>query len=174
MATRRVAPRRVTTRSRRPGGTWARFVLEVVTVPVSSKVLLGTFSLSNAGIGETIRRSLGQLYVVSDQASASENQFGAFGIIVANDIALAAGAASIPGPFTDANDDGWLVWQGFSQSLRFGTAVGFEDMGTQYAYDSRAMRRVDEGFGLAVMVENGDAAHVLNVGLTLSQYATRN
>ncbi len=81
---------------------------------MSTKILLGVFVLSNVGIGETVRRTIGNIWVVSDQAAADEVQVGAFGCIVVTDLAAAAGAASIPGPFTDANDDGWFVWQGFS------------------------------------------------------------
>ena len=130
--------------------------------------------LSNPGIGETIRRTLGGVYVTSDQNAAVENQFGAVGMIVVSDLAIAAGAASVPGPFTDSDDDGWFVWQGFSQRLRFGTAVGFDDVGRWYPYDSRGMRRTEEGFGFAVMFENADAVHGIEVGMVISLYATRN
>ncbi len=143
---------------------------------MSSKVLLSIQTLTTAGISETIRRNIGGIYVMSDQGAATELQHGAFGITVANDLALAAGAASLPGPITDMDDDGWMVWQGFTQGMLFASAVGLQgaNFGMWYPFDSRAMRRVEEGYGLAMMVENQDAAHVVQVGVVISTYATRN
>ena len=174
MARRPVRRGRAFGRGRRPGGTWARFVEEAATVGASTKQLRVVGLLSNPGIGETIRRTVGGLYVNSDQTAGSENQFGAFGLIVVSDLAIAAGVASIPGPFTDRNDDGWFMWQGFSQGIRVATAAGFGDYGKWYPFDSRAMRKVEEGFGIALVVENGDPADGLLVGFSVSIYATRN
>jgi hypothetical protein len=93
-------------------------------------------------------------------------------MIVVSDLALAAGAGSIPGPVTDANDDGWFVWE----PINFGNGTD----GTQiwapvnsWQFDSRAMRRNSEGFGIAIMAENADASHVLQIQTVLSVYATR-
>ncbi len=44
-----------------------------------------------------------------DQITASEFVVGAFGMLVVSEDAFAAGAASIPGPFTDAGSDLWMV-----------------------------------------------------------------
>ncbi len=127
----------------------------------SAKVLLASFSLSNPGIGETIRRTRGVFLVMSDQTTNTELQIGAFGMIVVNDLALAAGAASIPGPETDANDDGWFVWEPFLQVGE--PAVGQGASGAEawpgYRFDSKAMRRVEEGFSIAVMIENSSSSH---------------
>ncbi len=172
---RRVVRRRGTFgRSRRPGGTWARLIVTPVAIPVSSKVVLAFGTLSNPGIGETIRRSLGNIHIVSDQNAASERQSGAYGMIVINDLAAAAGAASIPGPVTDNDDDGWFVWQGFSQLMVIPASGGSALEGKVYPFDSRAMRRIEEGFQFAMMVENFSSVHVFEIGVTMSLYATRN
>ena len=160
-------------RARRPGGTWSRDIDASTTIPVSSKVLLASFVLSNPGIGETVRRTVGGIWVVTDQTAASEIQEGAFGMIVVSDLALAAGAASIPGPVTDASDDGWFVWQGFAQSVSFASATGVHQLGRWYPFDSRAMRRNEEGFGIAVMAENFRSDHVFLLSTVVSLYATR-
>ena len=173
MPRRVIRPRTRVTRGRRPGGTWARVITEPAAVATSTKVLIATLTLSNPGIGETVRRTVGQVYVISDQTAASEIQAGAFGVIVANDLAIAAGAASIPGPVTDRNDDGWMVWQGFSQQIIVGDATGIL-RGYVYNFDSRGMRRVEEGFGMAFMVENNSGSNVFHLGLAVSLYATRN
>ncbi len=141
---------------------WARSEAAVYTVVAAgTKVLLATIVLSNPGINETIRRTRGRFSVHSDQASGGEPQLGALGFIVVNDLAIAAGAASIPGPVTDASDDGWFVWEPF-QSFGFNGTVGtlFD---RSYMFDSKAMRRVEEGFTIALMVENANGTTGLNI-----------
>ena len=133
----------------------------VVTVPAATKVLLTSLSLANPGIGETVRRTRGLLYIQSDQSASAEEQTGAMGFVVVTDLALAAGAASIPGPHTDSSDDGWFVWQPFMQA---GLQQPLSAVhGTGYDFDSKAMRRVQEGSGIAVMVENSHATFGLEV-----------
>ena len=138
----------------------------------STKTLLTSFVLSNAGINETIRRTLGGVYVSSDQAAASENYSGAFGICVVTDAALAAGAASIPGPFTEQSDDIWVVWMPVAGSVTVGGTPGnVARLGWWFPFDSRAMRRVQEGQGIAVMFETA-AADGVSVTAALSLYST--
>ncbi len=157
MAQRRA--RSFTTRSSRPNRSWAAATPAAVTsVPANSKVLLGSFTLSNANIDETILRTVGLISVGPDQLVASEDQVGAFGLIAVTDRALAAGAASIPGPFTDGADDGWFVYVPFAQSLIFADATGlYPEWATQYMFDSKAKRRFQEGQAIAIMAENGSA-----------------
>ena len=45
----------------------------------------------------------------TNETAASENQLGAFGIALVNDVAAALGVTGIPGPATDALWDGWFV-----------------------------------------------------------------
>ncbi len=125
-------------------------------VAADSKVLLGSFVLSNPPLGETILRTRAQLWVSSDQDSVIENQIGAFGMIVVTDRAIAAGAASIPGPYTDGGDDGWFVHQPFVQR---NAASGVVTSGVIYEIDSKAMRKVEDGGEIAVMVENASVTH---------------
>ena len=72
--------------------------------------------------------------------------------------AFAAGAASIPGPITDAESDLWLVHQYMVSDFIFGSAVGFDSMGGRsYEIDSKAMRKQTEDEVLVLMFENGSA-----------------
>ena len=104
-----------TQRGTRKGTDWFRRTTGAyVTVAAASKVLVSSGTPSNPGITETIVRTRGGFSIASDQAGASESQIGAMGLMVVNDLALAAGAASIPGPVTDRNDDGWFVWEPFA------------------------------------------------------------
>ena len=147
---------------RRAPSTWARDVTTTfVTVPAGNKALLLSIALNNPGIGETIRRSRGMLMIASDQSAAVEQQLGALGLVVVSDLALAAGAASIPGPVTDSSDDGWFVWQPFLAN-QAGASIQPSQSRAVFDFDSKAMRRIEEGFGVAVMVENASALHGLN------------
>jgi len=158
---------------RRPGGTnWSRFVSTgLTTVAGGTKVLFVTFTLDNPGISETVRRTRGTLLVKSDQTGTAENQFGAFGMIQANEVALTAGAASIPGPVTNASDEGWFLWMPMlaTQSTASNPAPQF----TLIHFDSKAMRTVDDGFGLALMVENAHATQGLQVAIAMSLLSSR-
>ena len=173
MPARRVVRRRSGfRRGRQRGGSWGRFLATGNTaVGVSTKVLLTTGVLFNANIAETVKRTRGHIWVQAS-GTGSELQFGAFGLILASDAALAAGAASLPGPSTDASDDGWFVWQGFHQGA--GDPVGYAGpVGYHYFFDSRAQRRIEPGYGVAVMVENASATFALEIGFAFSSYAVR-
>ena len=148
--------------------TWAGFVTPIrVVVPVSTKVLLGTFTLSTA-FEETITRVRGVLGVYADTAAAVEDQVGAFGMIIVTDLAVAAGAAAIPSPATDSDDDGWFLWQGIAQrgSINLGGSAG-----SQYVLDSKAQRILREGSQIAVMVENFSSVHAFEIVIALRALA---
>ena len=137
-------------RSKRAPTAWSRTITPApFTVAPVTKILVTSLVLSNPGIRETILRTRGLMGVLSDQSLAPEDQVGAWGIVRVTDIALAAGAAFISGPITERNDDGWLIWQPFMAS-RNATTLEM----TTFPFDSKAMRIIEEGFALAVMVEN--------------------
>ncbi len=167
------AQRRQFVRSRqRTASDWGRLIDPHTSVAAASKVLLASFVLSNPGIGETVRRTHVMLSVVSDQNAALEQQNGAFGMMIVSDLALAAGAASIPGPVTDASDDGWFVWFGVSQAnagFIGGAVTG--SLVDSYVFDSKAMRKVADGFSIAVMYES--LSQGCFVGSAISLLSTR-
>ncbi len=101
--------------------------------------------------------------IQSDQTAADELQFGALGFVVVNDLAAGIGAAAIPGPITDDDDDGWFVWLPVMASFDSGI-----EKSQFYQFDSKAMRRVEEGFQVAVMFENASAATGLQVSVAFS------
>ncbi len=159
-------------RGTRRGSNWARLVNnDFQAVAAGTKVVLASLVLSNPGINETIVRTRGTFWVQSDQAAALEEQLGAFGMVVVSDLALAAGAASIPGPVTDANDDGWFVWEPFvTRNVSLTGAIP----GQIYQFDSKAARRVQEGFGIAIIVENASATFGFEIAIGLSSLAVIN
>ena len=149
---------------KRPKG-WARISAATFgAVPAATKVLLGSFTLSNPGIGATVLRTRGSYNIISDQTGSVEEQIGAWGMIVVNDLALAAGVASIPGPITDASDDGWFVWEPFQQS---GTDAS-TGVTVDHPFDSKAMRKVREGFSIAVIAENAHATHAFEMAFGIA------
>ncbi len=162
MPRRSFARRPVVASRGRSGTNWFRVIDSETAVAEGTKVLLASGVLSNAGINEVVRRTRGRILITSDQATIVENVMLAFGMIVVSDLALAAGAASIPGPITDASDDGWFVWEGFPTLVS--TTDGSTSFAVQYygePFDSKAMRRIPEGFGVAFMAEaTGGGAEV--------------
>jgi len=150
--------------ARRQPTTWTRIVTQPVVVAAASKVFLTFLLLNNPGIGETIRRTRGRFYVGAD-VGILENQLGAWGGMVVTDIAAAAGAASLPGPITEANDDGWFMWEGFTQESISNTG-GLPAF--VYEFDSKAMRRVEEGSQIVFMVENASATFGLSFSAAIS------
>ena len=149
MATRRAPARRAGKKV--VNYTWSSFSQIQLAVAANTKVLLGFFFLET-GFEETIVRTRGVMSVTTDQTSAREEQLGALGMIRATDRAVAAGAASIPGPFTDADDDGWFMWEPFAQLQ---TSDSIAPASHRIVIDSKAQRIVREGQQLAVMLENG-------------------
>ena len=97
--------------SSRPTRSWTGLVASATIVPTSTKVLLGTFVLSNPGIDETVLRSVGQISVSTDNDGASEQQVGAWGMCIVSDVALAIGITALPSPVSEISDDFWFVHQ---------------------------------------------------------------
>ena len=158
----------------RPGGGWGRVITGGNIAAASTKLLIGSFTLSNPDINETVRRTVGLLQVFSDQIIATEDQVGAFGMCVVMDTAIAAGVASLPGPVTEANDNIWFVWQPVLQGLEFLTGVGFlTAFDRHYPIDSKAMRKVEEGQSVAMIAESTAGSDGWSINVGLSMYSTR-
>jgi len=157
---------------RQPGRTdWGRFLTSTpIIIAAGAKSLIATFSLINPGISETVRRTRGTFLGHSSVTTAGD-VIGALGFIVVSDLAIAAGAASIPGPVTDASDDGWFVWEStMSHQTGSGTSGAENEL---IHFDSKAMRTVNDGFTIAVMFENGSAADSIDLSLAVSLLGSR-
>ena len=105
----------------------------------------------------TVVRSRLYAHIDSDQQAAGENYTGAVGIAVVSDQALAIGITAVPTPVTDAGSDLWFLHQWMIGALTFSSAVGLDaNAGVGMNIDSKAMRKVDVGQDLIVVVERGD------------------
>ena len=153
---------------------WGRAIFGLVAVPASTKVLLGSFALENPGIEETVRRTMGRMFVQSDQFAIIESQFGALGFAVVTDQALAAGVASFPGPVTDAASDSWFVWEPILQSTAGSDGGGINIIPPVATnYHSKGMRKVPDGFVVAIIAENAVATSDFEIAISISLLASR-
>ena len=117
---------------------------------------------SNAGLANvTIVRTRGLFSWKPSTFSASSIQLGAVGMGIVSDQAFAAGAASIPGPWTDPEWSGWFWWQAFSYRNQFDTAIGQQMVGQDIVVDSKAMRKVEINEVVVMMAETFAVAGVI-------------
>ena len=159
------ARRTIRTRARgdRQPTNWGGVVATAqVFVPASTKVLLQTI-VPEFVSGETIRRLRGSVFV-----QGGVFYTGAIGAFVANDLAIAAGAASLLDPVTDVNDDAWFWYQSFQGDGSGPSPGSAGNLGGQMLIiDSKAMRRVETGFQVAIMVANGSAVTTFFVSVSV-------
>ena len=157
---------RVFTRSARPAArrrltTWTQSAVSTAFASAAAGTKIFDSSLTEAQLfsaglmPSTIVRVRGSLYVKSDQVVASEEPFGAFGMMIVKEQARSIGVTALPDPYDDADDDGWFVWG--SWSVHGGPENG--DTVHRFDYDSKAMRKISEGDALVVMLTNNSAAH---------------
>ena len=131
-----------------------------VAVAAGAKVI----QQSNATLGgTTIVRTRGVMDMRPQGFSADIEVIGALGIGLVSDQAFAAGIASIPGPFTDPDWDGWFMWEAFSYRFELTTDVGRMIIPYLMTLDSKAMRKVGQNQTLVVMVESQAAAFAASV-----------
>jgi len=105
----------------------------------------------------TVTRVVGSLYIGSDQNAATELAFGALGLVVVTDEAVAAGAGSVPGPY-GANASDWMMNKSWAQGVSFSSAVGFQTSRVdRFDFDQKGQRKVDIGQDLIQVIENASA-----------------
>ncbi len=147
----------------RPNRTWAAFNTGAtpVSVAASAKVLLGGFSLSSAGIDETILRTVGVVSTGTDNFHANRDVLGALGMIFVTDNAATVGITAIPGPITDASDDGWFLYVPFAQHVDSSDQTGINPNAfNQIMFDSKAKRIGQGGQQIAIVIENRGAVGI--------------
>ena len=101
----------------------------------------------------TITRTIGLLSIISDQATASESPHGAFGALVVSEKAATLGVTALPDPVTEANSDEWFLY-GLWDAMTVVAAAPAQASSRQYAFDSRAQRKVEEGEQIVFMIAN--------------------
>ncbi len=148
----RIAPRRAT--------QWAASADIAATQLLAAGATVLDQSFSQATLIEigpsTIIRTRGIIWVGMDQSAASEQAFGALGFAVVSEQARAAGVASLPAPITNESSDLFFVHQFFGAPVFVGTDASLLQW-YQYAFDSKAMRKLQEGDAIVVLLENASA-----------------
>ena len=149
---------------------WGASAIATAPGTLAASTIVLDQSLTGAALADvlpaTIVRVRGELSVASDQDAANEFPFGAMGFHVANENARAAGAGSLLRPVTDAAADNWFVHQ-FFHAGNFGASTGslFANPWHRYQFDSKAMRKIQDGDAIVVMVQNSSSADGLRYSI---------
>ena len=101
----------------------------------------------------TITRTIGSLWVASDQQAANEFPFGALGMMVVSDKAVATGATAVPDPVSQSASDEWFQYRSFAAH---GSSVHGEPF-VEIPFDSKAQRRVQDGEDFVSVISNASA-----------------
>ncbi len=154
--------------SRKRLTSWIGMADQLYTpVPSNTKVLIQIFDpFSSAGIPRpTVVRNRGMVSIIPNQSGADLSYGGAFGIGVVTDEAVAAGVASVPGPVTDSDWQGWLAWQSFAYRLDFDTGAGKLLISNDFELDSKGMRKMGDGETLVMVAESQVGAFDIFAGI---------
>ncbi len=111
-----------------------------------------------ANTDATILRTHLAIWVGSDQAAGYEDQALCIGMRAVSDVAFALGITGVPGPFTEGGDDGWMLHKSIFQE---GHTAGPALPGYLYVVDSKAMRKLQDGETMALILENHHATESL-------------
>jgi len=153
---------RAIARGPRRGSSWVASSIEnSFTVLAAATAILDQLlipaAVTSIGGQATVVRTRGLLIIESDSITATENPFGALGMAIVTEQAAAAGIASVPKPYADADQDQWFVWVPFGVAQGVIGGASLDGHTAQYVIDSKAMRKVEEGDAVVVVIENADA-----------------
>ncbi len=146
---------------------WLQFVPIEGTMAAGSTALV-LFSLNTAALNLapfTVVRTRGVFGLRSDQISAPEAYSASLGIAVVSEQAAAIGATAVPTPETDRGSGLFFVYESLAGSFAFTTGAGYIESGKWMSFDSKAMRKLEQGNDIVVVVEtsaisNAAIAHV--------------
>ena len=103
----------------------------------------------------TIVRTYLEVFMISDQVVASEDQLAGIGIAVVSEEASTIGATAVPTPLDNLSSDLWLLHSLLFGSFTFLDATGFNDVqGVSRTIDSKAMRKVNDDQDVVVVAES--------------------
>ena len=133
-----------------------------LAVAAGAKALIASAAIdSSPGVlmGSTLVRSRGLVSVKLQTYAADLNVIGAFGMAIVSAEAAAAGIASIPGPWSNSEWDGWFVWGTWAFAYEFTTDIDrLLPASVQIPVDSKAMRKLESGNTIVFVAESQSAA----------------
>ena len=140
------------------------FLSSTGTQNLAANTFIQAGSISQALFGDstplTLIRTRGYLFVATDQAAATETPLGAAGVVISTEAARVAGAASLPDPTADEDTGVWQTYVPFVNQFKLVNATGVDgNSGTMFMVDSKAMRKIDTGFALNLMISNASTLH---------------
>ena len=130
-----------------------------VNVASGGATLITSFAFEEPA---TIMRTRAMVSFRPQSTGADLDIVGAFGMGVVSAEAFAAGVASIPEPFSDADWGGWFVWQSFGFRIEFSDATGIAFPRWDVTLDSKAMRKVGSNEVAVFVAESQAGAYAIN------------
>ncbi len=139
---------------------WVGIAETTTVLAVGTPVLFTGFGADTLALRPfTIIRTRGTLQLSTDQQAGSEVTCAAMGIAVVSDQALAVGVTAVPTPIAEKGSDLWFVFEAMCSRMLFGSDTGFNDgSGVTRDFDSRAMRKVEDGQDIALVKEASGAS----------------
>ena len=129
----------------------------------NSAVLTNSFNAAALALRPfTIVRTRGVWMIRNDQTAATELQQAALAMAVVSDVSVSIGISAVPTGFADIGSDLFFVYEQQAQEFVVNSAVGTE-VYTGVQYDSKAMRKVEDGQDLAVTLEASAISAGVNV-----------
>ena len=106
----------------------------------------------------TIVRTISDFWVASDQIVATEQPFGAIGVALADDRAIAAGAGSLPRAYGENADSSFLFHQFWAaKSFVAGTPATYSPNAWSYFHaDQRGQRKIAIGDDIGWVIHNAE------------------
>ena len=125
-----------------------------VMAAASTPVLIASLNAAALALRPfTIVRTRGMLNLRSDQTGALEAYEAAYGHIVVSDQAVNTGIGVIPTPVQEDASD-FHVYERRASQFTFISGVGIDSVsGLSWGFDSKAMRKVDNGEDVAIVCE---------------------
>jgi len=124
-----------------------------VAVAAGAKQLISNFTLATLD-SLTVIRNRGVISIIVPNAAADVDVVGAFGIGIVTQTAFTQGVASVPGPFSDSDWDGWMLLVPISHRIDVTSDVGRALMGVERVVDSKAMRKMEANEILVAVCES--------------------
>ncbi len=160
----RVALRTFRPRAARRKTVWiGTAIASTVTVGSGLSVIHSSFDPSALSIlAGTLVRVRGMVLARPTTFGADSSWGGAFGLAVVSDEAFSQGASACPNPITDQSSNKFFTWIPWFTDFRLtSTFVAEFNSFSRYDFDVKAMRKVNEGDTIVVMIENSVAEGAL-------------
>ncbi len=134
---------------------WVPIAPTFTSLAANTPVIFTGFAASQLSLRPfTIIRVRGFIVVATDQAIAFENFQATLGMAVVSEQALAIGVTAVPTPEADRDSDLFFVFEEGAGVVAAITSTGIAGNSHARPFDSKGMRKVEEGQDIAITEEN--------------------